>query len=92
MKAIKFKDTAGNIDYVKGDVYKVQCSLVKASIGNKPYKGMVSSMFFNDYSDLQIWLEQNPDKILIGKGCLSTGLKNGNSGDNHLYEITEVAK
>jgi len=92
MKAIKFKDTAGNVNYVKGDAIKVQGSLVKASIGNNPYKGMISYMFFHNYTDLQIWLEQNPDKILIGKGCLSTGLHNGNSRDNHLYEITDVTK
>ena len=87
MKAIKLKDCAGNIDYIKGNSM-VNNSLVKIKIGDNPYKGFVTSMFFESYSQLQIWLDKNPDKITIGKGCLCTGLKIGNSGDNHVYEIT----
>lgn len=89
MKAIKFIDCAGNISYVKGDAIKVQGSLIKASIGNKPFKGQISAMFFLSYSDLQTYLEQNPNEILIGKGC-SGKVTNGNSRDSHVYEITKV--
>lgn len=88
MKAIKFIDTAGNVDYVRGNSIE-HGSLVKASIADKPYKGFVSSMFFSTYSDLYEYLENNSNKIIIGKGCICSPLKNGNSRDNHLYNITK---
>jgi len=88
MKAIKFIDCAGNVSYVKGNSFSVGKSLVKANIGDKPYNGQITSMFFLNYSDLQKWLEMNQNKILIGKGCMTTGLADGNSRANHIYEIT----
>lgn len=87
MKAIKVKDCAGNIDYVKGNLM-VNNSLVKVKVGNNPYKGFVSSMFFASYSEMQKWLKNNPEKIAVGKACHCSGLKMGNSGNNYVYPIT----
>ena len=88
MKAIKFIDTSGNVNYVKGETY--YGSLVRASLSDTPYKGETRTMFFRNYSDLQKWLNQNTNKMLIGTGCISTGLRMGYSRNNHVYQITEV--
>lgn len=88
MRAIKFIDGAGNINYVKGTSMSVGGSLVKARIANKEYKGVVNTQFFNNHNDLYKYLQKNEDLMLVGRGSVSCGLKDGNSKDETVYNIT----
>lgn len=89
MRAIKFIDGAGNISYVKGTSMSVGGSLVKAIIADKEYKGVGKVLFFNNYNDLYEHLQQNEGLMLVGRGSLSCGLKDGNSKDETVYNITK---
>ena len=88
MKALKFIDTAGNVYYIKSETLDNH-SLVKASIGNIPYKGYVTTKFFEGYADLQLYLANHKDQVVIGQGNQAP-VKVGDSRYNRVYTIEKV--